>query len=122
MKIIFLSGAINFLGEVTDRRFWPVEQPSPVIRIRSRAADPFGGARGHDYIRLRGLAPKIGTLSHADDANCQCGPCVRERMLPAVLAICNRRQHGVPPGCTAWNDLTDESIHDLLDIPTVIGV
>lgn len=58
------------------------------IRVRAVAPDPFNGARGHDYIALRGLQPKIGRIDRpADIDNCQCQKCVQERLLPIVKSM-----------------------------------
>ena len=90
------------------------------VRIRSSAPDPFAGLRGHAYIRARGLTPKIGhmkALATVDD--CQCTPCLQARLLPAVLNICRaqERRQLAQIAQTRWNDMADETTHDLLAAP-----
>lgn len=58
-------------------------------RIRATSPDPFNGARGHDYIRLRGLQPKtLRAAEIGDQETCPCAACLQARMLPAVQRIC----------------------------------
>lgn len=121
-RFIFLSGAVNIIPrEIQDRRFCVIESPVGQVRVRSISPDPFGGARGNDYIRLRGLAPKIGPLSRASGDDCQCGPCTQARLLPAVQAICDRRARPVHQGTVNWSDVHNEHAHDLLDVSPAIG-
>lgn len=89
------------------------------VRVRTTCPDPFAGLRSHDYIRARGLAPVIGfggLPKHQD--NCPCQPCTQARLLPAVLQICaahDRRQHQTSDHpARRWNDVHDESLHELL--------
>jgi len=122
MNAVILSGAVNFLGNAEDRRFHVIKKPSATVRVRISSPDPFGGARGHDYIRLRGLAPKVGSLSSASrEKECQCYPCVQARLLPAVQAICDRRRNQIPieafPTIVGWNDLNNDEVLALLDVP-----
>ncbi|TCS37462.1 hypothetical protein EDC30_104266 [Paucimonas lemoignei] len=67
------------------------------VTIRASMRDPYAGLRGKDYIAARGLTPQIGRIRAESIEDCQCAPCVRERMLPAVQRICaayDRRQIG----------------------------
>lgn len=88
------------------------------VRVRVSSPDPFNGARGHDYIRLRGLQPKIFAAGRVGDPeHCTCAPCVRARLLPAVQQICaaaeRRAMAALPP--VDWRDITDERAHQLLE-------
>jgi hypothetical protein len=59
------------------------------VRVRASAPHPYDGLRGHAYIAARGLSPRIAPHGRAVDApGCQCAACIRERMLPAVQALC----------------------------------
>lgn len=87
------------------------------VRIRTSAPDPFAGLRGHAYINARGLSRRVqikGMPSPAED--CQCAPCVQQRMLPAVLRICAPREHQQSdvPAHPQWNNLHDDAAHELL--------
>lgn len=90
------------------------------VRIRSSVPDPFNGARGHDYIKARGLSQRIPFKGATASGECQCPTCVRERLLPAVQAICaaaspDRRKPTVLQEVN-WNFLSDESVQGLLDV------
>lgn len=92
------------------------------VRIRSIAPDPFNGARGHDYIKLRDLAKRVAFQGEpSQGGECQCAPCVRDRLLPAVQRICaspvERRKPTVLQA-VPWNDLTNEVAQDLLAFET----
>jgi hypothetical protein len=58
------------------------------VRVRASVPHPYAGLTGHAYIAARGLAPKIVPHGRPAEPDCQCAPCVRERMLPAVQALC----------------------------------
>ena len=57
------------------------------VRVRCTLPDPYAGLRGHDYIAARGLSPKLGPGALRLVGDCQCGPCVQQRLLPTVQAI-----------------------------------
>lgn len=88
------------------------------IRIRSSAPDPYAGLRGHDYIRARGLSRlvQIKGMRLLED-ECQCAPCVHQRLLSSVLRICasyeRRKVTAIPQ--PHWNNPYDDVVHELLD-------
>ena len=86
-------------------------------RTRVASPDPFNGARGHDYIRLRGLSPRVSMNGQPPAGECKCGPCVQVRLLPAVQALCaaRDRRNSTPLREVPWNDVGDETAHALLD-------
>lgn len=57
------------------------------VRVRCTLPDPFAGMKGHDYIAARGLSPMLGPKSLRLVGDCQCDPCVQQRLLPTVQAI-----------------------------------
>lgn len=86
-------------------------------RIRTSAPDPFAGLRGHAYINARGLSRRVqikGMPSPAED--CQCAPCMQQRLLPAVLQICAAREHHTATNREEpqWNNPLDDAAHELL--------
>lgn len=92
------------------------------VRIRCSAPDPYQGLRGRAYIQARGLTPKIGPMRNIQAAeDCRCQACEQARLLPAVLAICesHERRKITDRPQPMWNNLADESLHELLDLPLV---
>lgn len=57
------------------------------VRVRCTLPDPYAGLRGHDYIAARGLSPMLGPGALRLVGDCQCLPCVQQRLLPTVQAI-----------------------------------
>ncbi len=65
-------------------------------RVRYTLPDPLAGLKGHDYIAARRLTPRVGAKALRLVDECQCEPCVQQRLLPAVQAIVsNWPVHGV---------------------------
>lgn len=66
------------------------------MRVRYTLPDPHAGLKGHDYIAARRLSPKVGSKALRLVDECQCAPCVQQRLLPTVQAIVsNWPVHGV---------------------------
>lgn len=57
------------------------------VRVRCTLPDPFAGLKGHAYIAARGLSPMIGGSTLRLVGDCECAPCVQQRLLPTVQAI-----------------------------------
>jgi hypothetical protein len=88
------------------------------VRVRISSPDPFAGLRGHAYIQTRGLTAKVGPMrQYPAGVECPCTPCARERLLPAILAICasHERRRIVDLPQPLWNDLSDDTLLALLD-------
>lgn len=88
------------------------------VRTRFSSPDPFNGARGHEYIKLRGLAQRVPFRGEQTaNGDCQCPPCVSARLLPAVQRICRQPHERRQPSIlqeVRWNDLTCNLAPDLL--------
>lgn len=87
-------------------------------RVRISSPDPYAGLQGKDYLAARGLSTRVAFKGRSiQSEECGCTPCVRARLLPAVLSMCaaqNRRQARDIPQ-TNWNVDSDAALQALID-------